>query len=222
MFQQAHTMDGIVLGQSPMSNAILVYNPRNQRYYEPDSYKFDPYHVPSSVYPTIKYNGGLFVSLHCNNNPAISKPYPPGTQVLDINSSPGQNLAGTVMDIPLDPGSSPQYLIMFNDGMTRTIAAAGMPSPIPKQAVTLSDSTHLLPPFLQPGSKITYECNGQYHKGFLSQSPNSTFRFSYKSHINKKTKDWGAPLPNLTLTWQDLCIEGVLVPGRQMSSFQRP
>ena len=76
---QAHTMDGIILGRSPTSNAILVYNPRNQRYYEPDSYKFDPYCVPSSVYPTIKYNGGLFVSLHHNNNAAISKPYPPGT-----------------------------------------------------------------------------------------------------------------------------------------------
>jgi hypothetical protein len=34
---QAHTMDGIVLGRSITSNAILVYNPRNQHYYEPDS-----------------------------------------------------------------------------------------------------------------------------------------------------------------------------------------
>jgi hypothetical protein len=66
---QAHTVDGIVIGRSPTSNAILVYNPRNQRYYKPDSYKFDPYHIPSSVYPTIKYNGGLFVYLHRNNNP---------------------------------------------------------------------------------------------------------------------------------------------------------
>jgi hypothetical protein len=86
----------------------------------------------------------------------------------------------------------------------------------------LSDSTHLLPPFLQPVFKITYECNGQYHKGFLSQFPNGAFCFSYKSHINKKTEDWGAPLPNLTSTWQDLCIEGILVPGHQLSSFQQP
>jgi hypothetical protein len=28
---QAHTMDGIIIGSSPTSNAILVYNPRNQR-----------------------------------------------------------------------------------------------------------------------------------------------------------------------------------------------
>jgi hypothetical protein len=71
---QAHTMDGILLGRSPTSNAILVYNPRNQKYYEPDSYKLDPYRVPSSVYPTIKYDGGLFVSLHRDDNPAISEP----------------------------------------------------------------------------------------------------------------------------------------------------
>ena len=61
---QAHTMDGIVLGRSPTSNAILVSNPRNQRYYEPDSYKINPYRLPSLVYPTIRYDGGrVFASL---------------------------------------------------------------------------------------------------------------------------------------------------------------
>jgi hypothetical protein len=55
------------------------YNPRNQRYYKPNSYKFDPYRIPSSINPTIKYDGGRFVSLNHDDNPAISKPYPPGT-----------------------------------------------------------------------------------------------------------------------------------------------
>ena len=40
---QAHTLDGIIIGRSPTSNAILVYNPRSQRYYKPDSYKIDTY-----------------------------------------------------------------------------------------------------------------------------------------------------------------------------------
>ncbi len=111
---QAHTMDGIVLGCSPTSNAILVYNPRNQRYCEPDSYKMDPYCLPPSVYPTIKYDGGLFVLLHRNGTPPISKPYPPGMRDLDITPSSGRSLAGTVMDIPFDPTSSPQYLIIFD------------------------------------------------------------------------------------------------------------
>ena len=43
---QAHTMDGIVLGCSPTSNAILLYNPCNQRYYEPGSYNINPYCLP--------------------------------------------------------------------------------------------------------------------------------------------------------------------------------
>ena len=38
---QAHTMDGIIVGRSPTSNALLVYNPRTKKYYEPDSYRID-------------------------------------------------------------------------------------------------------------------------------------------------------------------------------------
>jgi hypothetical protein len=76
---QAHTLDGIVVRRSPTSNAILVYNPRNQRYCKPDSYRLDPYWLPYSVYPKIVYNGGLFVSLHWDDYSLITKPYPPGT-----------------------------------------------------------------------------------------------------------------------------------------------
>jgi hypothetical protein len=56
-----------------------AYNPCNQKYYEPDSYCLDPYWLPSVVYPTIKYDGGVFVSLHQDDTAVISKPYPPGT-----------------------------------------------------------------------------------------------------------------------------------------------
>ncbi len=40
---QAHTMDGILLCHSPTSSTILVHNPWNQKYYEPDSYPLNPY-----------------------------------------------------------------------------------------------------------------------------------------------------------------------------------
>ena len=219
---QAHTMDGIVLGRSPTSNAILAYNPRNQRYYEPDSYKIDSYRLPSSVYPTIKYDGCLFVSLHRDETPVISEPYPPGTRVLDTTLPSGRNLAGTVMDIPFDPNLSPQYLIIFDDGTSRAVFSKDMPSLIPKPVHASPDYTHILPPFLQLGSKITFEHDGQLHKGFLGQSQDGEFRFSFKSHINKKSEDWGVPLPHLPSTWQDLCVEGVLIPGHQSSSFLRP
>ena len=166
------------------------------------------------MYPTIKYDGGLFVSLHRDDNPAISEPYPPGTRVLAID-------AGTVMDIPFDPNLSPQYLIIFDDGTSRSVSSTDMPNLIPKPTAisSSSDTTHLLPPFLQPGCKITYEHDGQLHKGFLGRSQDGVFRFSFKSHINKKSDDWGVPLPDLPSTWQDLCLGGTLIPGHQSSSF---
>jgi hypothetical protein len=149
---QAHTMDGIVVGHSSTSNAILVYNPQNQRYYEPDSYRFDPYCLPSSVYPNIIYDGGLFVSLHWDDSPQISKPYPPGTRVVDFDSTTNTTWSGMVIDILMDPSTSPQYLIQFNYGTATSITASKMLSLIPKPDVNLSDTSHLLPPFLRPNS----------------------------------------------------------------------
>jgi hypothetical protein len=49
---QAHTMDGIVIGLSTTSNALLVYNPRNRQYYKPDSYQINPYCLPHWYMPT--------------------------------------------------------------------------------------------------------------------------------------------------------------------------
>jgi hypothetical protein len=69
---------------------------------------------------------------------------------------------------------------------------------------------------------ITLKKDGQYHKDFLGQSSDGVYRFSFKLHINKKNEDWGISLPNLTTTWQDLCLEGVLILGHQTSSFQCP
>ena len=219
---QAHTLDGIILGRSPTSNAILVYNPRNQRYYEPDSYKIDAYRLPSSVYPTIIYDGGLFVSLHRGDVPAISEPYPPGTRVEEPSSSNDSiSRSGTVVDIPMDPNLTPQYLVQFDDGTTKSFPASKMASLIPPPRPSSSDSSHLLPPFLRLNSKITFEHEGQYHKGFLSKTPDGPYCFIYKSHINKKHPDWSVPLPNLTTNWQDLCMDGILIPGHSSGSFLR-
>jgi hypothetical protein len=218
---QAHTLDGIVVGRSSTSNAILVYNPRNQRYYEPDSYRLDAYRLPSSVYPSIVYDGGLFVSLHRDDSPPPSEPYPPGTRVLKVDKTSNTQISGTVMDIPLDPRTSPHYLIQFDDGTTQSVPASKMESLIPKPEVDASDASHLLPPFLHLNSKITYEHDGRYHKGFLTQTPDGGYCFSYKSHINKKHPDWSVPLPNLPSTWHQLCLDGVLLPGHAASSFIR-
>jgi hypothetical protein len=220
---QAHTMDGILIKESPTFNAIMVYNPRNQRYYEPDSYKFDTYCLPSSVYPTIIYNGSLFVSLHHDNAPSISKPYPLGVRVAQPSSSNNAILqSGTVMDIPMDPTTSPQYVILFDDGTTKSVPASKMASLIPKPAKPTSDSSHLLPPFFRLNSKIMYGHEGQFHKGYLTQTPDGPYCFSYKSHVNKKHPDWSVLLSNLPTTWHELCADGVLLSGQHsMSSFLR-
>jgi hypothetical protein len=84
---QAHTMDGIAVGRSHTSNALLVYNPRTKRYYEPDSYRFDPYRLPSSVYPSLSYDGGLFCSLYWDDNPSMEELHPPGTRVKRLDPS---------------------------------------------------------------------------------------------------------------------------------------
>jgi hypothetical protein len=70
-------------------------------------------------------------------------------------------------------------------------------------------------------SKITYEHDGQYHKGFLDRRQ-GVYRFIFKSHVNKRKEEWGIDLPNLPTTWVNLCVEGILVPGHVSHSFLRP
>jgi hypothetical protein len=111
---------------------------------------------------------------------------------------------------------------MFDDGTTHSVPASKMPHLIPKPVTSVSDTTHLLLPFLEVGYKITYKHNGQFHKVFLSKTPEGAYWFSYKSHISKKNEDWGVNIPNLPTTWQDLCTNGILLPGHQPLSFFCP
>jgi hypothetical protein len=90
---QAQTMDSIIVGRSPTSNALLVYNPRTKQYYEPDSYRIDSYRLPGSVYSNVKYDGGLFCSLDRDDNPSFEEKYPPGTRVERIDPSTNMLLA---------------------------------------------------------------------------------------------------------------------------------
>jgi hypothetical protein len=110
---QAHTIEGIVIGCSPTSNALLVYSPRSRQYYELESYQVDPYHLPASIYANIKYNSGLLCHLLQDNNPHMDEKYPPGTRVKQLDPSMNIILSGTVMDIPfLATSLSPDSLCM--------------------------------------------------------------------------------------------------------------
>jgi hypothetical protein len=68
-------------------------------------------------------------------------------------------------------------------------------------------------------SKITFKHDRQFHKGYLTKSPEGTYCFSYKSHINKKHPDLSVPLPNLPSTWHNLCTKETLLPSHSVSSF---
>jgi len=222
---QAHTMDGIAVGRSPTSNALLVYNPRTKKYYEPD------YRIPSSVYPSLSYDGGLFCLLYRDDNPSMEELHPLGTRVERLDPSTNMLLARTVMNILLQssPDGSAMYQVLFDNGTSASIPLGDMTSLIPHPPVSgnalstsSSDSdSSLLPPFLQVGSRVTFEHDGEYHKGFLTRNSSGTYRFSFKTHFKKKFEDWGVDIPNLPFTWVDLCTEGILLPGHAAHSFIR-
>ena len=135
------------------------------------------------------------------------------------------------MDIPLhsNPNGSAMYLILFDNDTSASIPLADMASLIPSPPAlgaalstpSADDNSSLLPPFLQIGSRITYEHVGEYHKGFLTRNTSGTYRFSFKTHVKKKSEDWGVDIPNLPFTWVDLCTEGILLPGHVAHSFIR-
>jgi hypothetical protein len=224
-------MDGIAVGCSPISNALLVYNLRTKQYYEPDSYRLDPYRLPSLVYPSLTYDGGLFCLLYRDDNPSMEELHPPGTRIERLDPSTNMLLAGTVMDIPLhsNPNGSAMYQVLFNNGTSASIPLVDMASLIlspPVLGDVLStpftdDNSSLLPPFLQIGSRIIFEHDGEYHKGFLARNTSGTYCFSFKSHFKKKSEDWGVDIPNLPFTWVDLCTECILLPGHVVHSFIR-
>jgi hypothetical protein len=135
------------------------------------------------------------------------------------------------MDIPIstDVLGSLSYLILFDNGSSASIPLTNMPSMIPAPPIQISDTaasptTHssLLPPFLSINSQITNEHDGTYHTGFLSCKPCGTYCFSFKTHVKKKSDDWGVNLPNLPFNWADLCTKGVLIPGHVAHTFICP
>ena len=149
----------------------------------------------------MKYDGGLFCSLYHDYNPPMEELYPPGTRVEHIDPSSNMLLMGTVMDIPISNDSSSSsfsasdlsYTIPFNNGTTASIPLSDMVSIIPKPPVNIAcydSQDSLLPPFLWLNSKITYEHDGQYQKGFLAKTDNIN-HFIFKSHANKHKEEWG-------------------------------
>jgi hypothetical protein len=160
--------------------------------------RLDPYRLPSLVYPSLKYDGGLFCSLLRDEGVSVEEPYPPGTRVERMDPTTNMLLAGTVMDIPmlLDSSGSSSYQILFDNGTSASIPLSDMASSIPAAPLPVLDPTDsspngsstLLPPFLSVNSQITYEHEGAYHKGFLTRKSCGTYRFSFKTHVKKSPR----------------------------------
>jgi hypothetical protein len=102
-------------------------------------------------------------------------------------------------------------LQQWHNGLHPPFQMTSLIPPPPVSPSIPSGADALLPPFLQLNSRITFEHEGQYHKGFLGQC-NGVYRFLFKSHVNKHKEEWGVPLLNLPSTWVDLCVGGILIP----------
>ena len=58
-----------------------------------------------------------------------------------------------------------------------------------------SEQDSQLPQFLQVGEKITFEHDGQYHKGYHGRK-DGAYRFSYKRDPRCKHEELGVTLPS--------------------------
>ena len=69
---QAHTMDGCDWSIFHLKCTLNI-QPAYKQFYKSDSYRIDPYPLPASVYPVIKYDSSLYCYLLCNKNPHMKK-----------------------------------------------------------------------------------------------------------------------------------------------------
>ena len=220
---QSQSMAGIAIGRDKDSNAMLFYNPSTKQYYSPGDYQLDPARLPHSVFPEIEYDGGLFCTL-LRDQSKIPEPFPPGLRVQQETADGGER-KGTVAVIPIchdmftRAGST--YLIDFDDGKREEVLFKHMHQYLPKSALSdLSENsqTASLPPFLQSGSKVSFERDGAYLKGTLIKQDNGIMRFVHKRHTNSKREEFGQDLPTIVRDWPEWCVEGKLIPGHTLAS----
>ena len=219
---QSQSMAGIAIGRDHKSNAMLFYNPTNKKYYTPGDYKLDSSRLPHSVFPEIQYDGGLFCTLLRDQN-RLPEPYAPGLRVRKVKED-GSECKGTVTLIPIETdismraGSS--YLIDFDDGTREEVMFKHMHKYLPPAAIADPSPSYTtsLPPFLQDGSKVSMEHDGNYLKGYLIKQENGIMRFVHKRHPNSKREMFGKDLPTILSDWSDWCVSGYLIPGHNLYS----
>ena len=148
--------------------------------------------------------------------------------------------------IPMDPTTSPQYLIQFNDGTTKSVPASKMASLIPKPQVLTSNSSHLLPLFLFTSLSLPYN-HIQHWLIYFPKSWWCSFHqqtlSSWYSNRRTQFKQWHHPLvwhchghpssqwiqqlphstsSNSTMALQNQCRHQKWSPSSQNHKFQHP
>jgi hypothetical protein len=116
------------------------------------------------------------VNLLRDDNPQFEEQYPPGTRVERIDPSTNMLLSGAVWTFPflsISPTPPPIHQIYLTPSsltMVPPLSQMANLIPLPLVSLTALDTTEsLLPPFLRLNPRITFEHDGQYHKGYLGQ-----------------------------------------------------
>ena len=232
---QSNAMQGIAVGRSSKTNGLLVYHPGTKKYYEPDTYKFDPSRLPCNEWPNrnLRYDGGLIAGLYRDGHSNVPEPYPPGMPFRIILED-GSDTTAIVSSIPFRDASgdvvSDKYHLQCSDGslLPKTLLELDelAASPANQAAVQRSKpdlpEVASLPVWLQHGSKVTFDKDGEFHKGFIIMSPNGVPRFSCRRQMSSREESWGVNLPNLLTEWPMLTQDNTLIPSWSYSTFLRP
>eukprot|EP00804_Cyclotella_cryptica_P016077 CCRYP_004202-RA/>CCRYP_004202-RA protein AED:0.18 eAED:-0.12 QI:0/0/0/1/0.5/0.33/3/0/1917 len=216
---QSMSLAGIAVGRDDSSNTILFYNPLTRSYYRPQAFTLDETRLPLAQWPgLIIPDGSLACGLLRNSTDPIPEPFPPGTRVTLIRDN--APIKGTITNIPTPSTSSllqtaaltcdsstpdssslspSRYTILLDNGTTTECEFEELAPSEQKQLNSPSSSFpnpfRSLPSWLQQDSKVTLDCNGAFHKGYLHYCPH----------------------------WTTLCADNTLLPGHNtISSFLKP
>ena len=150
-----------------------------------------------------------------------------------VIASDESSTKGTIRNIPLPSDDSTtddptKYTIQLDNGTTVEADFHQLADPS-KTSTTIDKVSYTnarilgLPHDLQPNSKVTFDHNGAFHKGYLIHSQEHGFSFEYCHHPQATYPEWAVPLPNFLLSWPTLMAEDLLFPGHStVSSFLRP
>jgi hypothetical protein len=201
-----HSLDGIAVGRDDRTNTIVFYNPLTKSYYRPPAFRLDEGRLPATNFPSLKYDGGLTCGSYRDRTDPVPKPFPPGTRV-SIERDDDPSRRGTVQTVPaiwsstvsssadmgeLAPEDDARYTILFDDGTQANVPFIDLAKPASTTATPSPPGNNpfsSLPHFLQRGSKITLDHEGQFVKGFLSHDKKEGFTIDVRRNSRRMKVD---------------------------------